>query len=298
MRDTRRARLVLALLLLTSFTLLTVDYRTNSRSPLRALERAVAAVIGPGERAVSDAVRPLGDAVRFGGESDQLARLEKENEQLRRQVAMTADDRRRAAELDQLLGYARYFTIKPADVVSWGSGAGFDRTVAVDIGAADGVRPNMTVVTGLGLVGKVVRVFRNTSTVALVDDPGITVGIRLARTGDFGEVTGRADGRLELTVVKQNASIQVGDTVVTLGSKDYVPYVPDVPIGRVVAVENAPGQLAAKAVVDPFVDLDRLDLLGVVFPPPKRAPRSALIPPPTPAASTGTASAPGRAGGR
>lgn len=285
MRDTRRARLVLALLLLTSFTLLTVDYRTNAHSPLRSIERGVAAVVGPGERAVSSAVRPLADAIHFGTDSGRVSELRKDNEALRRQLDMSADDHRRAAELDRLLGYASYFTTKPADVVGFGGGVGFDRTVAVDIGTGDGVRPDMTVVSGLGLVGKVVRADRSTSTVALIDDPGITVGVRLARTGDFGEVTGRADGRLELTIVKQNASIKVGDTVVTLGSTNYVPYVPDVPIGRVVAVENAPGQLAVKAVVQPFVDFGALDLLGVVFPPPKKAPRGALVPTPTPSAT-------------
>jgi rod shape-determining protein MreC len=285
MRDTRRARLVLALLLLTSFVLLTVDYRTNARSPLRPLERAVGAVIGPGERAVSNAVKPLGDAVHLGGESGRLSKLQKDNEALQRRVDMSADDHRRATELDQLLGYATYFTVKPADVVGWGGGLGFDRTVAIDVGTSDGVRPDMTVVSGLGLAGKVVKVSRDTSTVALIDDPDVTVGVRLSRTGDFGEVSGRPDGRLELTIVRQNASIKVGDTIVTLGSVHYVPYVPDVPIGRVVSVENAPGQLAARAIVQPFVDFDSLDLLGVVFPPPKRAPRAALVP--TPAVSPG-----------
>ncbi|MFL6137428.1 MAG: rod shape-determining protein MreC [Frankiaceae bacterium] len=286
MRDTRRARLVLALLLLTSFTLLTIDYRTNARSPLRSLERAVAAVVGPGERAVSSAMRPLADTVHFGTDSGRVAQLRKENETLRRQLDMSGDDHRRASELDRLLGYATYFTTKPADVVAFGGGVGFDRTVAVDVGVRDGVRPDMTVVSGLGLVGKVVRVDRGTSTVALITDPGVTVGVRLARTGDFGEVTGRPDGSLELTIVKQNASIKPGDTVVTLGSRNYVPYVPDVPIGRVIAVDNAPGQLAAKAIVQPFVDFSELDLLGVIFPPPRAAPRDALVPRATPNPST------------
>jgi rod shape-determining protein MreC len=284
MRDTRRARLVLALLLLASFTLLTIDYRSNGNSPLRPLERAVGAIVGPGERAVSSAVRPLGDAVHFGDNGTTASRLRRENDALRRQLESTTDDHRRAQELDRLLGYATFFTIKPADVVGWGSDVGFDNTVAIDMGSTDGVQVDMTVVTGLGLVGKVVRVDSDTSTVALVDDPAITVGVRDTRTGGLGSVTGRADGSLDLTIVEQNASIHRGDVVVTLGSRHYVPYVPDVPIGRVVAVGNAPGQLAAHAIVQPFVDLRALDLVGVVFPPPKRAPRNALVPTPTPAA--------------
>ena len=293
MRDTRRARLVLALLLLTSFTLLTVDYRANADSPLRPLERAVGAVVGPGERGVSSLVRSVRDGVRFGGQSGKVAELQRANDALRRQLEQATDDHRRAQELDRLLGYAAYFRTKPANVVGWGGGAGFDDTVAIDIGSRDGVRPDMTVVTGLGLAGKVVRVDADTSTVALIDDPAITVGVRLTRTGELGSVTGRPDGRLELTVVRQNASIRRGDTVVTLGSRHYVPYVPDVPIGRVVSVENGPGQLSARAVVVPFVNLRALDLLGVVFPPPKRPPRQALLPTTGPGSQTGSLPASG-----
>jgi rod shape-determining protein MreC len=295
-RDTRRARLVLAFLLLVSFTLLTVDYRTNDRSPLRPVEKAVAAIVGPGERAVSGAVRPVTNAVHFGNPASDLAALRKQNEQLTRQLEDTQDDHRKAEELDRLLGYATYFTIKPARVVAWGGDAGFDRTVTIDIGQADGVRPDMTVVTGLGLVGKVVRVDGDTSTVALISDPNIAVGVRLARTGDFGKVQGRPDGQLELTIVKQNAAIKVGDTFVTLGSVKYVPYVPDVPIGHVVAVDHAPGQLSAQAVVQPYVDLTTLDLVGVVFPPPRQPARDALIPTASPTSPTSPSASPASAG--
>lgn len=305
-RDTRRARVVLAFLLLASFTLLTVDYRSNDHSPLRPLERAVANVVGPGERAVSAAVRPIGNGVHFGNESAKMTTLERENEQLRRRLEETQNDHHLAQQLQRLLGYAGYYTIKPARVVASGGDPDYDRTVTIDIGTADGVHADMGVVDGLGLVGKVIKANSSTSTVALIDNTtssdttgatGITVGVRVARTGDLGSVTGRADGRLDLTVVKQNASLRVGDTVVTLGSLNFLPYLPDIPVGRVVAIDNSPGQLAARAIVQPFANLDGLDLLGVVFPPPKRPARNALIPTATPSGSpaatpTGSASPP------
>src|SRR5205085_10902385 len=100
-RDTRRMRLVLALLLLTSFTLLTIDYRTYGRSPLRPLERAVAAVVGPGERLVAAGVRPLQNVIHLGDDKKRIAALQRDNDKLRVQAEATENDRRRAAELDQ-----------------------------------------------------------------------------------------------------------------------------------------------------------------------------------------------------
>ena len=47
-RDTRRTRLVLALLLLTALTLVMVDDRTSGAGPLGGVRQAVADVLGPG----------------------------------------------------------------------------------------------------------------------------------------------------------------------------------------------------------------------------------------------------------
>lgn len=300
-RDSRRLRLVLAFLLLASLTLLTIDYRSNGQSPLRPVERAVAAVIGPGERAVASAVRPIGNLTRLGGDQHKVDALQKQVDQLTLQLAGSDAARRRAAELDRLLGYdARYYTMKAARVVGWGDALGYERTVTVDIGTSDGVHKDMTVLNGSGLVGKVIQADRSSCTVLLADDQKTVVGVRVSRSGEIGEVEGRPDGTLRLTLLAQNKPPHVGDTVLTLGSKDSVPYVPDVPVGEVVSVENTPGAQTHTAVVDTFADFTALDTVAVVFPPAKRPARDALVPTTPPQRSTSaspSASAPATTGG-
>src|SRR4051812_15322828 len=95
-RDTRRTRLVLALLLLTALTLVMVDDRTSGAGPLGGVREAVADVLGPVQTVVSAVASPvtgLVDDVRELGSKDaQIRRLEAENDQLRQDAATRAND--------------------------------------------------------------------------------------------------------------------------------------------------------------------------------------------------------------
>src|SRR4051794_20310405 len=106
-RDSRRTRLLLALLLLTSISFITIDYRGGDSSPLNGLRSLAAAVFGPIEKAASAIATPVGDAVdsvtSLGDGKAEAVRLGKENQELRRQLRTSELARNRAAELDKLL---------------------------------------------------------------------------------------------------------------------------------------------------------------------------------------------------
>jgi rod shape-determining protein MreC len=140
----------------------------------------------------------------------------------------------------------------------------------------------MTVLTGDGLVGRVVRTTQATATVLLIGDRNSTVGGRLNSTMALGFVFGRGEigssAALDYKLVDLKARPKVGDRIVTWGSSGNAPYVPGVPIGEVTSVTSVQGALGSTALVKPFVDPSRLDLVGVVTGPPARAPRSTVSP--------------------
>ncbi len=182
MRDSRRARLILALLLLTAFTLITLDYRSGSGGPFR---KAGNVVFGPIERAVSAVVDPIGSFFGSLGHlnsyKSENARLKKQNQDLLEQLRLTDADRAHLAAAEKLLNLAgrAQFRIVAAHVVGVGSGFGFEWTATIDVGSQDGVRRNQTVIDGDGLVGKTIEVGPTTSTILLADDPTFTAGARL-----------------------------------------------------------------------------------------------------------------------
>ena len=270
----RPSRAVLVLLLLASFTLITLDARGGDDSPLDPLRSAVGTVLGPVESGTTAAVRPFKAVPEFfhttGGLRDDVARLEAENSQLKGQLAGTSVERNRAAELDGLLASSKStgYALVPARVVAVGPAQSFSRTVTIDAGRSSGVHPDMTVLNNDGLVGRVLRADRSTATVLLLVDRESVVGGRLGSSMEIGFLRGRGQvgskARLDLDLVDASASATRGDALVTWGSKNGAPYVAGVPIGRVDAVYSSPRQQSTQAVIEPYVDFTALDLVGVV----------------------------------
>ncbi|MDP9443328.1 MAG: rod shape-determining protein MreC [Actinomycetota bacterium] len=282
----RRRRSVLAVLLLASIVIMTLDARSAEESPVDRLRAAAGTVFGPLEVATASLLRPVtalpdyfGDVARLRADN---ARLAAENARLRVQLETTGVARRRAAALDALLGVAagQGYELVPARVVAMGAAQAFSRTVTIDAGRRDGVVPDRTVLTGEGLVGRVVAATATTATVLLIVDKASVVGGRLDSTSELGFVRGRGDidddARLELQLVDDVATPQPSDTVVTWGSRDQAPYVTGVPVGTVLRVRSAPRELSRTAILDPAVDFSSLDLVGVVVDTPPRAPRDPL----------------------
>ncbi|MGN6130163.1 MAG: rod shape-determining protein MreC [Nocardioidaceae bacterium] len=272
--DRRRTRTAFALLLLASFTVITLDARGGADSPVDPVRAAVGNVFGPVESGTAAAVRPfrtVGELVHSnGGLRHDVARLEAENAALRGRLAAGEVDHHRAAELDGLLRTSRRtgYSLVPAQVVAMGPAQSFSRTVTIDAGTSSGVHPDMTVLNNDGLVGRVVRADRSTATVLLIADPESVVGGRLGSSMEVGFLRGRGDvggrARLDLDLVDSSATPGRGDVLVTWGSKNGAPYVAGVPIGRVEAVYSSPRQLSKRAVIAPFADFTSLDVVGVV----------------------------------
>lgn len=285
-REIRRRRTVLVLVILASFTLIVLDARRSAGSPVEPLRHAAAAVFGPLESGASSARQPVDNLRDRFAEMDRLKaeneKLAAENEKLTSELRTTDYARGRAAELDRLLKVAPTYQVTPARVIAIGNAQSFNQTVTIDAGTADGLRPEMTVLNGDGLVGRVVRTTEATATVLLIGDRNSTVGGRLNPTMALGFITGRGEvgssAALDYKLVDLKARPKVGDRIVTWGSRGHAPYVPGVPIGTVTAVTSVQGALGSTALVKPFVDPSRIDLVGVVTGPPARAPRTLVSP--------------------
>jgi rod shape-determining protein MreC len=287
-RDTRRTRVLLALLLVTSVLLLVVDRRGGDDSPLSGLRSFAAAVFGPVEQVASAIARPVAGAVddvgNLGDGRERADRLAKENDRLRQQLRTSGQARQRAAELDALLrvsGAGRYRVV-PAQVIAIGPAQSFAWTVTIDAGTRDGVRPDMTVLNGDGMVGRVKTAGPTTATVLLAIDPDSSIGVRLEASNEVGFTTGQGtgdSGALDLRLLDGQSSVAPGDRLVSFGSQWERPYVPGVPVGEVTSVQGTPGSQTRTATVRPYVDFTALDLVGVVVEPPRTDPRDSVLPP-------------------
>jgi rod shape-determining protein MreC len=267
---------LLVALVLACLTLITLDYRGGSDSPLEPARRAAGEFFGPVEVATAAAVRPftaVPDWFRSRDSmQDDLMALQAENSRLEGEVHSQDYDRNRLEEYDGLTAAARSlgYSLVPARVVGLGSSQSFSSTVTIDAGSDAGLHPDLTVINNDGLVGRVLRVTRTTATVLLIVDSDSVVGGRVGRSMEVGFLHGRgvlgSDGRLDLDLVDDNAVPAKHDTVVTWGSQAGGPYVSGVPVGEVTSVYSSLRETSQRAVIQPFVDFGALDLVGVVVP--------------------------------
>ncbi|MEU6815015.1 rod shape-determining protein MreC [Streptomyces sp. NPDC046860] len=284
MRDTKESRLLLVLLIAIAFALITVDIRGGRNSPVDGARQAAAAAFGPIENGLSSAVDPVGNAVSAvrdsGSRHDRLAVMEKENAALKAKLGSDDRNRSRLGQLDRMLKVAGQgqYGIKGAQVIAIGAAQGFSWTITIDAGADDGIRRDMTVLNGDGLVGRVTTVGPDTATVLLANDPDFTVGTRMEGNDELGFASGQGDRPLRVELLNGKAEVKKGDRLVTFGSQADKPFVPGVPVGVVSRVDPSGGGLTRTLYVTPYVGFSKLDIVGVVVAGPKKDPRDEVLP--------------------
>ncbi|GAA1982298.1 rod shape-determining protein MreC [Kitasatospora viridis] len=285
MRDTRESRLLLILLVAVAFALITVDIKGGESSPLNGARKTAADLFGPVERGTAGAVDPIARTIRAirdsGTQQQRLDQIGNENTELRQRLASSDLAGARTKQLDDLLRTAGTggYTIKAAQVIAIGAAQGFSWTITIDAGSDDGLQRDMTVINGEGLVGRITTVARTTATVLLATDPGFTAGTRMESSGEIGFATGQGASPMKVELLNGKAQVKPGDRLTTFGSQSGRPFVPGVPVGKVLQVEATPGELTKTVLVQPFVSFTRLDLVGVVVVPPRTDPRDSVLPP-------------------
>jgi rod shape-determining protein MreC len=217
---------------------------------------------------------------QLGRTRGEIEKLKAENEELRQDLISRRNADSELAELKSVLdlaGTARYKVVN-AKVISLGSTSSFTQTITIDAGTKDGVRENMTVIAGLGLVGVVKIAYANSALIQLASDSAFRVGARVAGSQQIGIVSGQGTSKGVLQLLDNQTTLKVGDIILARGSQENRPFVPGVPIGEVTAVDNAAGVVTQTADVKLFVNFSTLSVVAVVVGSPKSDPRDALVP--------------------
>lgn len=201
-----------------------------------------------------------------------LQSVRRDNEQLRREVAQLqialqqqralAQQSRALAELLQLREQSQLDTIA-AGVIAGSASPDF-RTLTIDKGTADGLRPDMAVIAPAGVVGRIITPSARAAKVQLLIDRNAAAGALVERSRAQGVVEGTG-ADLRLNYVSGTADVQSGDVVVTSGIDGIYPK--GFVIGQIESVERGAGAFGA-IVVRPAVDFSSIEAVLVVVTPP------------------------------
>ncbi|CAB4758421.1 MAG: cell shape-determining protein [Actinobacteria bacterium] len=277
-----RTRLLLIILIVTSLLLITLDLRGVKM--LDGVRSGTQNVLAPFQKAGTTVLSPfrnfISDVTHLGRTRNQIEKLKSDNAKLRTRIL----ERKNAdAELNQLksvldlAGKASYKVIA-ARVISQGASVSFSQTITIDVGTSSGVRQNMTVISGEGLVGVVQFSYANSALVLLATDPDFKVGVRIAGSQQIGILSGSGSKRASLQLLDNQNIVKVGDILLARGSKNNRPFVPGIPVGYISAVDNSAGSIAQSATVMLYPNYSALGVVSVVLSAGKNNPGDSLVP--------------------
>ncbi len=281
-----RSRLLLVTLLVSSLLLITLDLRGVSL--ISGSRSAAQTVLSPIQKATSDIFAPVGrflsDVKNFGKTKAEIQDLRTANARLKKQAVLNADIKGQLTQLRKVLDLAGRggYKVVSARVIGRGSASTFSQTITLDAGSSSGIRNNMTVISENGLVGVVKSVTVNSSIVLLMSDPTFRIGVRVARSQSVGVLIGQGTNTYNLELLDPAGSLQIGDSLISIGSDNNRPFIPGLPVGVVTKVDHTETLLTQSATVKSFSNLNDLGIVSVVIQAPTTAPSKPINPTPNP----------------
>jgi len=246
-----------------------ISAQVNTRRGVPVLEAVTFGVFAEVQRAASLVI----SGVRASW-SDYFAlqQVRQENERLQQELArlrITLQQERALAQQSRML--QDLLTLKSGTPLATtaaaviGSGASPDfRTITIDKGTAEGLRPDMSVVAPAGVVGRVITPSARAAKVQLLIDRNAAAAAVVERSRAQGVVEGTG-GNLRLNYVSGTADVKVGDRLVTSGIEGIYPK--GFVIGQIESIQRGAGEFSA-IVVTPAVDFSSLEAVLVVLTPP------------------------------
>lgn len=235
-----------------SLLLLTFYLREGDTGPIHALRGGVMTVTSPVRMLGSAAAAPFGAlgniAQNATASSETLSELKKRNEELTAQVAELSEAQETAERLEKLVGLKSTYSLESTAARIIGStGDAWTDSVIIDKGSASGFEVGMPVCSSGGVIGQIIEVSANTSTVRLITDDQSGVSAMIQGSRAQGVLQGQADGTLRLEYVVSDAEVATGDIVITSGIGGTFPK--GLPLGTVASIDRAPNAVYYTIVV-------------------------------------------------
>ena len=131
------------------------------------------------------------------------------------------------------------------------------KSILLNKGSSQGVKPQSVLVVPAGLVGRVVEVGVLSSQAIILTDPESRVTAITLTSRAQGVVEGNGGGKLKLRYLNLDDAVQVGEIVVTSGLSDIYPK--GLRIGRIESIERDPDGLHLAATVRPAVRFSKIE---------------------------------------
>jgi rod shape-determining protein MreC len=273
-----KRRLVAGVLVVASLAMITAYFRESESGAMHDVQDTASTALQPFQIGADRVVAPFRDAwgymtglIDAKSEADQLRR---ERNRFRAEALQNTAAVQRLRQLEALLDYHGPPSLDDFDRVSAevlvDAPSQYQQRIVIAAGVNDGVRRDYPVIAAGGLAGHVTKAFSNTAQVTLVTDPTSFVSAYDPKTGAYGLIRGRGEGKpLLFDRVKKSKSVSRRQQVTTSGRR-YLGlgslYPRNVGIGEVTSVTHLSTADFKTVLVEPFVDFSSVQSVTVLIP--------------------------------
>ncbi len=261
--------LIFVLTLVCIATLILSVVSPSFSKPIKTVMGSVVVPLQEGMNSIGEWVGNKSDALKT------VRKLKKENAKLSNKVAELTEENSLLAqnkyELERLRDmyqldkdYSSYPKIG-ANVISKDAG-NFFNIFTINKGSDDGIKKDMNVTSGGGLVGLVFEVGKNYAKVRSIIDDESSTSVSFPNTSETAIVSGdlklMKDNLMNITEISKDAKIAEGDMVVT--SKISNKFLPGILVGYVMKTSKDPNELTQSGQITPVVDFQHIDEVLVI----------------------------------
>ena len=200
-----------------------------------------------------------------------VARLRQRNQELEAEVSrlegQVIELQQQLAETNILSALVDFARANPENRYQAAAVIGYDtspfvRYVIINRGSDDGLRRGMPVVTAQGLAGRIAAVTAGAARVQLITDPASTVNVRIEPSQAAAVLTGQITAEVQLDMIPQGETVEVGDLVLTSGLGGGYPA--NLLIGQISGVRSQDQDLFQRASIQTVVDFSQLEIVLVI----------------------------------
>jgi rod shape-determining protein MreC len=259
--------LVVVVLVVLALLKLPVETMGKVKLAISGLFLPLFGLAGSTHELATDAERGLTPRRELVREIDELRRRNQEQKIQLEQDAALWDENARLRVAEGWPRQARW-KVRLARVIARDP-ANWWRSVELDLGARDGIRANLPVMTEDGLVGRVKAVSETRCQVVLLGNPELRVAAIVGTNHETGIITAgstapQEQGMIDLDLLAGNSSAHPGESVVTWGAGGVFPY--GIPIGKIVDTRPKEYGLSMESRVKLAANLGELEEVFVMIP--------------------------------
>ena len=139
-----------------------------------------------------------------------------------------------------------------------------EKTLVINVGSKNGIKPNMTVIADKGLVGYVISTTDNTSKVQTIIDSSTSVSSIISTSKEAIIATGTLEGNsiLKASYIPTEATLLENDNVETSGLGGIYPK--GIHIGTIKQIVNTKNNIDRYAYIETAVDFSKLQTVLVI----------------------------------